>query len=73
MSAADKRAELEAAIWRLDQGTSGPQMDAILAAADAYAAEAAAEVVDQHIRDTRTAEHRDRPEQAASAAYGRAS
>lgn len=56
VSAADAREELEAAIWRLP-GASRPRdredVDAILAAADAYASANAAEVLNAAARASR--------------------
>jgi hypothetical protein len=67
VSAADKREELEAAIWRErggDRSRGAEDVDRILAAADAYATAVAAETLDGVIRDRRQRDHRDALDEA---------
>lgn len=74
MTAAGKREELEAAIWRaLKQGGWATAVDAVLVAADEYAVEMVAAFLDQQTREQRTADRRERLADAVAETYGRAS
>lgn len=60
MTAADRREELEAAIWRLGALPLSPNaVRQILAAADTYATALAAETLDGMVRTRRTSDRRD--------------
>ena len=83
MSAADKREELEATIWRErggDPRRPAADVDRILAAADAYATASIADALDHRARASRlaaaeasAAEHRDQLATATAERTGRTS